>query len=56
MDFSVTLFFDSLKNSQQGKDNNRRKSSATAFNNITGGIVSICRFYRVGNGILSGFV
>jgi len=31
MDFSVTLFFYSLKNSRQGKDNNRRKSPASGF-------------------------
>ena len=36
MDFSVTLFFYSLKNSRQGKDNNRRKSPLPAFN-ITAG-------------------
>jgi hypothetical protein len=28
MDFPVTLFFYSLKNSRQGKDNNRQKSPA----------------------------
>ena len=33
MDYSVTLFFYSLKNSRQGKDNNRRKSPA--INDIT---------------------
>ena len=37
MDFSVTLFFYSLKNSRQGKDNNQRKSPLPAFNDITAG-------------------
>ena len=31
MDFSVTLYFYSLKNRRQGKDNNRQKSPAASF-------------------------